>query len=140
MLKSGSTGSEQQREHLAQVHALSQAVASAITAIEKNDLQRLESQVAEQETICSRLLSVGEPSPLTATTLAASGDTLDAHLQQEIRQAHMALAQLNQVYSLLLKRSQRSLALISALYRSHREGYGCGFSELSQRHSLSCEV
>jgi hypothetical protein len=140
MLKSGSTTSDQQREHLAQVHALSQAVASAVAAIEKNDLPGLESHLADQETMCNRLLSRGEPSSGTEKILAASGDTLDAPLLQEIRQAYVALAQLNLVYSALLKRAQRSLALISALYRGHGAGYDRGSSELPQRHSWSCEV
>jgi hypothetical protein len=140
MLKSGSTRSEEQREHLAQVRVLSQAIASAVAAIENNDLQGLESHLAEQETMCNRLLSGGEPASVTATILGASGDTLDAHLLQEIRQAHMALAELNRVYSALLKRARRSLALISALYRSHGSGYDRGSSELPQHHSWSCEV
>jgi hypothetical protein len=140
MLTSGSTRSEEQRGHLAQVRALSQAVASAITAIANNDLHGLEAHLAEQETICNRLSGSGGALSTSAAIKLASGDNLDALMLEEIRQAHLALAQQNRVYSALLKRSRRSLALISALYRSPGEGYDRNPSELPQRHSWSCEV
>jgi hypothetical protein len=140
MLQSGSTRAEQQRGHLAHVHALSRAVRLAITAIEKNDLKALEAHLAEQETICNRLSDSAGAFPFDAIITTAPGDNRDARLLEEIRQAHVGLAQLNRVYSGLLKRARKSLALISAVYRSPREGYDRGPSELPQCHSWSCEV
>lgn len=127
MLKSDATRRQDQVGYLAQVHALLQAVASAISAIEKNDLRRFETDLAAQETICNRL-SANRPA-LSAT--ANSGEIPDAQLVHEIRQAHMALAHLNRVYAALLKRARRSVALMGAIYR------GCGEA---QRHTWSCEV
>jgi hypothetical protein len=139
MLKSEANRSQELVEHLAQVHALSQAVASAISAIEKNDFRKLEADLAVQETICNRLSGAREMLFPTAGK-AVSGENPDAQLLQEIRQAHVALAQLNRVYAALLKRARRSTALIIALYRSHGEGYDRKPSTLSQRHTWSCEV
>jgi hypothetical protein len=114
----------QQVEHLAHVQALLQAVASAISAIEKNDLPRFETNLAAQETICNRLSA-------NQWGLATSDEDTDAQLAREIRQAHVDLAQLNRVYAALLKRARRSVELMGALYRTYGE---------AQRHTWSCEV
>jgi hypothetical protein len=140
MLGSGETRRQEQLEHLAQVHALAQAVSSAISAIEKNDLQKFEIHLAAQESICNRLSGPRWMLPSTATREGVDGESLDAQLLQEIRQAYVALAQLNRVYAALLKRARRSVELIIALYRSHGEGYDRGPSPLPQRHTWSCEV
>jgi hypothetical protein len=135
MLKSDATRGQDQAEHLAQVHALLQAVASAISAIEKNDLPQFETHLAVQETICNRLSANQWMLPATATETAAAGKNPDAQLPPEIRQAYVALAQLNRVYAALLKRARRSAKLMGAFYRSH--GAGC---DPAQRHTWSCEV
>ena len=140
MLKSDGTGRQELVERLAQVHALLQAVASAISAIEKNDLRQFESHLAVQETICNQLSATKWTPPSAATAGAVSGENPDAQLLQEIRQAHVALAQLNRVYAALLKRARRSVELLAALYRSHGEGYDPGSFPLPQRHTWSCEV
>ncbi len=127
MLKSDATRRQDQVEYLAQVHALKQAVASAISAIEKNDLRQFETHLAIQETICNRLSANRRMLP----AIAISGENPDAQLTLEIRQAHIALAQLNRVYTALLKRARRSVDLMNALYRSHG---------VAQRHTWSCEV
>ncbi|MGB8011396.1 MAG: hypothetical protein WCF68_07270 [Terriglobales bacterium] len=119
MTNSTSTRAHDHTEHLAQVHALSQAVASAIAAIEKNNLPQLEAHLAEQETICHRL----------------AAKIPDAPLPPELRQAYLALAQRNQVYASLLKRARKSAALMSVFYRSQGAG-----QDPSQRHTWSCEV
>jgi|SRR5580658_2414887 hypothetical protein len=140
MLKSEANRKQELVEHLAQVHALTQAVASAISAIEKNDLRKLEEHLAMQETICNRLAGAkGMLLPAGKEKLPPA-ETADAELLREIRQAHIALAQLNRVYAALLKRTRRSAGLILALYRSHGEGYDRKVSTLSQRHTWSCEV
>lgn len=140
MLESGATRRQEQLEHLAQVHALSQAVASAISAIEKNDLRQLEADLAAQETLCNRLSGAKGSLWSAATAEAVLGHAQDAQLLQEIRQAHTALAQLNRVYATLLKSARRSVGLISALYRSYGQGYESGSSPLAKHHTWSCEV
>jgi|SRR5271165_107932 len=127
-------------EHLAQVHALAQAIASAIAAIEKNDLIKFESYVAAQETICNRLAGTKWAVLSSTAEKAPSGENPDAQLLREIYQAHLALAQLNRVYAALLKGARKSVALIASLYRSHGEGYDRGPLPSLQRRTWSCEV
>jgi len=139
MLKPDATRKPAQVEHLVQVRALSLAIASAISAIEKNDLREFEAQLAIQERICNRIAATGWTAQLTGPQKAAENEVPDAALLQEIRQAYVALAQLNRVYAALLKRARRSFGLIAALYRSHGEGYHRGPSPLPN-HTWSCEV
>ncbi len=139
MLQSDGTRRREQLEHLAQVHALSQAIASAISAIEKNDLPQLETHVAAQETMCNRLSGTKGIFPLSPKASAAANGNPETQLQQELRQAHVALAQLNRVYAALLKRSSRSVGLMAALYRQGA-GYDRSPAPAPQRHSWSCEV
>jgi hypothetical protein len=131
MLKSDATRKQDQLEYLALVRALSQAIASAISSIEKNDLRQLESDLAAQESICNRICG-------TKSTLLHGNS--DASWLVEIRQAHMALAQLNRVYAGLLQRVRKSAGLIAVLYRSYGEGYDREPSPLPQQHTWSCEV
>ena len=139
MRNDNATRKQEQLEHLAQVNALRQAIASAISAIEKNDLTQFETHLATQETICHRLSATKCASLFTAPGIAASEEA-DRPLSLEIRQAYMALAQLNRVYAALLKRARRSFGLMVALYRTHREGYDRSPSALAQGHTWSCEV
>jgi hypothetical protein len=140
MPSSDATRKREHLEHLAQVRALSLAVASAISAIEKNDLRQFQIHLATQETICNRLSGTTWASLLAAPEKAAANDRLDTSLLHEVREAYKALAQLNRVYGALLKRTRRSFGLIIALYRSHGEGYDRVPSHLPQHHTWSCEV
>ena len=129
----------EQLEHLAQVQGLLQAVASAISAIEKNDLTGFETQLAIQEAICNRLS--GNKWILSAATgEGLLGESSNAQLAQRIRQAYVALAQLNRAYTELVKRARRSVGLIAALYSSQGEGYSQARSPSTHRHTWSCEV
>jgi hypothetical protein len=140
MLTSDASRRQEQLEHRAQVQALAQAVASAISAIEKNDLKQFEIHLAAQERICNRLSSPKWMPPSTAKQKAVDGKNPDAQLLQEIRQAYVALAQLNRVYAALLKRARKSISQIAAVYRSGGLGYGCERSPLPQQKTWSCEV
>jgi hypothetical protein len=140
MQKSEAIRTQDLLEHLAQVHALLQSVAFAISAIEKNNLREFETQLAAQETICNRLSGKKLAMSSIDKAKAVRGETPDAGLLQEIRRAHLALAQLNRVYAALVRRSRRHVGLIAALYRSHGVGYDRGLATLPQRHTWSCEV
>ena len=129
----------EQLEHLAQVQGLLQAVASAISAIEKNDLKRFETQLGIQESICNRLSGSQWILP-AATGEELPGENSNALLAQRIRQAYVALAQLNRAYTELVKRARRSVGLIAALYSSQGEGYSQARSPSTHRHTWSCEV
>ena len=132
MLTSDEIRRHEQLEHLAQVQGLVQAVESAISAIEKNDLTRFETQLAIQETICNRI------SGNQGILLTGTGD--GPELAQRIRQAYVALAQLNRVYADVVRRARRSVGLIAALYSSQGEGYSQAPSPSTHRHTWSCEV
>jgi hypothetical protein len=121
---------QQQSQHLAQVHALLQAMASAIAAIEKNDLRKFDTCLAAQETICHRL-SANPCAPPSIARDDAAIDHLDVRFHQEIREAHKALAQLNRIYAALLKRARKSAQLMTVLHRNHVP---------PQRHTWSCEA
>lgn len=139
MLKADADRNQAQHDHLAQVHALSQALQSAISAIEKNDLPQFQAHLAVQETICNRLACNQETRTLSAESKKSSGES-HTQMEREIRQAYSALAQLNRVYAAILKRASKSVELMSAVYRSHETGYDPGPSGLTQSHTWSCEV
>ena len=132
---------EQQRKHLAQVQALSREVASALSAIEKNDLHQFEMHVASQEAICNSMVSPQKLLP-PAPALSGSGSEADSgsRLLDEIRQAHEALAQVNRVYAAVLRRAEKTRGLIAAIYRAHGQGYERGPSPIAKHHTWSCEV
>ena len=140
MLKSDAIRTQQQVEHLAQVQGLLHAVASAISAIEKNDLTQFETQLAIQETICNRLSGNQWAPSLATPDTTLAGENPTAQLTQRIRQGYVALAQLNRAYSELVKRARRSVGLIAALYSSQGEGYNQDPSPSTHRHTWSCEV
>lgn len=141
MLKSDETRTAEQLEHLAQVRALTQAIASAISAIEKNNLRQFQDHLAIQETICNRLGAIKPALPSSTTTSKESvAENPDSQLQREIIDAHLALAQLNRVYAALLRRTTKSVALVAALYRSYGAGYVRGPAPLPPHRSWSCEV
>jgi hypothetical protein len=133
VMDSNTNRGQQHVEHLAYVRSLLEAVASAIAAIEKNDLREFETHLAAQETICNRLSA--SASMLSSATTAvddAVGEHTDGRLLMEIQEAHAALANLNRVYAALLKRARRSVGLMAALYRNHVPAPRC--------HTWSCEA
>jgi hypothetical protein len=139
MPRSNSTNDQMGREHLAQVRALSEEVASAISAIEQNNLQQLQKSVALQETLCDQIAEKKWQLP-SASGKDSGTDAAAMPLIEEIRKAHVALAQVNRVYAAVLKRSQRSAGLIAAIYRNHGQGYAKDAPVLADRHTWSCEV
>jgi hypothetical protein len=109
------------------VRALSQEVAAAISAIERNHLKRLEAAIANQEKLCHELLArLGSPSALAETR------------KHDVQEAHSALAQLNRVYAGVIQRAKRCAGLLLALYGNHGQGYGNDLS--ADRHTWSCEA
>jgi hypothetical protein len=126
-----SADQQEPREYLARLRALSQLLGSAISAIERTDLAQLQSSVAAQETLCCELN--GMPWPVSAVTTESA-------VLEEIHATQMELAQLNRVYAGVLKRAQRSAALMTALYRSFGQGYAKDAPPAAEKQTLSCEV
>jgi len=118
------------REHLAGLRTLSQHLSAAISAIARNDLAQLQNSIAAQEVLCRELTST----PMPVSALAA-----EPTLLAEIRATRKELAQLNRIYAAVLKKAQRSTALMTALYRSFGQGYAKDAPPAGQP-MLSCEV
>jgi len=114
-------------DYLALVRALSEEIAAAISAIERNHLQQFQAAIANQEKLCHELL-----------TRRASASALAENGKHEVQEAHSTLAQLNRVYVRVMKRAKRCADLLLALYGHHGQGYGNDI--LADRHSWSCEV
>ena len=139
---SQSDSTRKQGEQLAQVQALSHEIASAISAIEKNDFRQFESHLAAQEALCNRIVAANRMLPPAPADAERGEKDLDpsSELLAEIRQAHIALAQLNKVYAAVLKRAERTAGLIAALYHSQGHGYERSPSRATKHHTWSCEV
>jgi hypothetical protein len=110
------------------VQALCSEVQASILALEQNNVALLEQSLAKQEALCNQLTVLKEQS--------AGSKPLDARSAAEIRHAYMALAQKNRTYAALLKRSNRTVSLLSGFYRC----YGAGTENKPMNHTLSCEV
>lgn len=104
-----------------------------MSAIAGNDLPELEDSIATQQALSVELGDLADQlrdSALAART--ASVDTIDAGLMRQIHSASAELQRLNLRYSILLKYSSRSVALMAALFNSFRgqiqEASGAGSS------------
>lgn len=129
-------------EHLALVRSLSREVATAISAIEHNDLALLKSSVAAQESICQKLSQDRAEWLRTACASyrASSGNREGVARWQEVRDAHAGLARLNRIYEGLIRRSHKSIQLITALYRGREQDYSKEAKLRAGNHTWSCEV
>jgi hypothetical protein len=120
---------DRESEQLDLVRALSSEITAAISALEKNDLHRLQAAIAAQERICHQMV--------VRKSLPVAPGTSDTDL---LRAAYAELAQLNRVYAGVIKRSKRCADLLLALYGSCGIGYGKDLSGSSAQQSLTCEV
>jgi len=121
---------EQGQRHLERIQALIEAITSAISAIEHNELPKLQAAIARQEQLCSELASTRWTRPQLEIS----------ELGKQIRASYAALVQLNRVYAGLVKRSKRSNELLSMLYGIPGEDYGKRPVPTPHVRTLSCEV
>jgi len=135
-------GQKEATEHLALVRALSGEISSAISAIERNDMVELGSRIAAQEVICHKL-NQQDPQRLKQafeSYRAAVQTPAKSTLFDNIREAHLALTRLNRVYAGVVSRSQRSIELITDLYRNHGQRYSKDDNARPAKHTWSCEA
>ncbi len=123
---------ELHEKHLVQVRTLCQQISSAISAIERSDLEQLRASVAAQETLCQEINSADWD------YAAKRAGKLPSPEQSSLIEEICALAELNRVYAAVLKRSQRSCGLMATLYRNFGQVYGKD-PALRERHTWSCE-
>jgi hypothetical protein len=137
MAKPTPTREQADFQHLTRVQALTAEVAAAISAIEHNHLDQLQVAVANQERICNDLAARKWTPSSLARKFAGGPQAPTSETGEQIHAAHVTLAQLNRVYAGVVKRSKRSVELLSALYSG--TGYGPQPSP-SEIQTLSCEV
>jgi hypothetical protein len=90
-------------------------------AISGNNLVELEDSVANQQALSLELGEIADDLRDQALAqLPAAVDTIDPDLMREIRDAAGELKRLNLRYSILLKYSSRSVAMMAALFNSFR--------------------
>ena len=115
------TQSDRAGEHLQVLRALSSELERAMRAIAGNDLPELEDSVATQQSLS---LQLGDLADFLLNSAApqqpADMDTIDPDLMREVRSAVGELNQLNLRYSILLRHSSRSVAMMAALLNSCR--------------------
>jgi hypothetical protein len=140
MLKSNSARAQADHQHLMRVRAMTAEVAAAISAVEHNDLGKLQVAIVNQERICNELATTKwTPSfPAKKPVRAAKPATLE--IVDQIQTAYVALAQINRVYAGVVKRSKRAVDLLSALYGSQGDSYSPEPRSSESFQTLSCEV
>jgi hypothetical protein len=133
---------DETKQHLALVRELSGEISSAISAIERNDMTELTSRLAAQEVICHKL-NQQDPQRLKQAfeSYRSAVQSRDkSSLLQKVREAHLTLARLNRTYAGVIGRSQRSIELITSLYRNHGQGYSKDEKAQPSKHTWSCEA
>ena len=137
MTKSNPAREQADLQHLTRVRALTAEIAAAISAVEHNHLDQLQLAVANQERICNQLAATKWMPSSLAKKSPVGRQAAMSETGEQIQAAYVTLAQLNRVYAAVVKRSKRSVELLSALYSG--TGYGPQPSS-SETQTLSCEV
>jgi hypothetical protein len=102
----------------------------------------LTSRIAAQEVICHKL-NQQDPQRLKhafESYRSTAQSREKSSLIQRVRQAHLTLARLSRTYGGVLSRSQRSIELITNLYRNHGHGYSKDEKARHPKHTWSCEA
>ncbi len=116
-----STRNAQAGEHLQLLRSLAQELERAMEAIAGNHIDELEESVANQQAMSRRLSELADDlSAPPATDPAAGPHGIDKSFQRQIQAANADLQKLNLRYSILLKHSSRSVALMASLFNSFR--------------------
>jgi len=140
MPNSAATPAKEDLQHLARIRALIREVEGAISAIAENDLPRLQTALANQESLCDHLASSPWKPIAVSKQMKAANQLAAPSVAQEIQDAYVALAKLNRAYDELVKRSKKCTDLLLALYCGQGELYGRPPVSLQPNQTLSCEV
>lgn len=135
------TRSEKAGEHLRLLRDLSSEMERAMQAIAGNQLEELEDSVSNQQALSERLGELAEdlsaPLPTNGT---ASADPIDEDLMVQIHAAAATLQKLNLRYSILLKLSSRSVAMMASLLGSFRGQFQEASGPRLKHQTWSCQV
>jgi hypothetical protein len=136
-----STRSVQAGEHLQLLRSLGRELERAMHAIAQNDIEQLEQSIASQQEMSSQLSCLADAlNPPASAQVPFSSDSLDPDLMLEIRAAAGELQQLNLRYSLLLKHSSRSVALMASLFSSFRGEFQEASGPRLKQQTWSCQM
>lgn len=135
------TRTVQAGEHLQLLRSLGHELERAMHAIAHNDIDSLEQSIANQQEMSSQLNHLADDlSSSVETPLPFSSDSIDPDLMQEIRSATGELRQLNLRYSILLKHSSRSVALMASLFSSFRGEFQEASGARLKQQTWSCQM
>jgi glutamine synthetase adenylyltransferase len=128
-------------EHLQLLRSLAAELENAMQAIARNDIDALEQSIAKQQEMSSQLGALADGlGACGAERLPFSSDSIDPDLMTEIREANGELQRLNLRYSILLKHSSRSVALMASLFSSLRGEFREASGIRLKQQTWSCQV
>jgi phage terminase small subunit len=132
---------EKAASHLQLLRSLANELERAMQAIAHNALSDLEESVANQQVLSAQLGEWAEDLDAPVEASPASSQTrVDEDLMQQIYAANDRLQNLNHRYSMLLKLSSHSVALMASLFSSFKgqfqEAPGAGL----KHHTWSCQM
>jgi hypothetical protein len=128
-------------EHLRLLRTLAGELERAMQAMARNNLDELEESVANQQELSLQLNHLADDLNQTAkaeTSVAAS--SIEPDLMREIRTAAGELDKLNLRYSILLKHSSRSVAMMASLFNSFRGQIQEASGARLKQQTWSCQM
>jgi len=127
--------------YLQQMRELEREVFAAMDAIAANALPRLQESVARQEMICATLTplvnTIGKSFD-SSEPLSCSG--AETAIELRVRAANKSIRDLNLQYAALLKHSGKSIAVLTALYRSRTGQFQEAHGSRLKHQTWSCEM
>jgi hypothetical protein len=107
-------------EHLELLRALAIELDRAMEAIAQNNLRELEDSIARQQSLCILLSNSSQRIEEDSRPPAGDAQPMEPEIKRQIGAATGELKKLNQRYSILLKHSSRSAAMMALLFSSYR--------------------
>jgi hypothetical protein len=128
-------------EHLQLLRSLAIELEYAMQAIARNDIDALEQSIANQQEMSSQFGSLADELSASKTAeIPFSSDSIDPTMMLEIRAAASELEKLNLRYSILLKHSSRSVALMASLFSSFRGEFQEASGARLKQQTWSCRM
>jgi hypothetical protein len=141
MIKAGvQDRNERAAEHLQLLRSLSGELERAMDAIAHNALSELEDSVVNQQILSAQLSELAEDLCAPLEDNAASQPYIDADLMRQIHAANDTLQTLNRRYSVLLKLSSHSVALMASLFNSFKGQFQEASGPRFKHQTWSCQM
>lgn len=128
-------------EHLQLLRSLAKELERAMQAIAQNALSEFEDSIARQQVLSARLGELADDlcAPLEATS-ASSQSLVNDELWFQIFAANDTLQALNQRYSILLRLSSHSVALMASLFSSFKGQFQEASGSGLKYQTWSCQM